>query len=146
MKLIKILSAAPGSGKTTYIKNNFPDAVICSADHYFTDEAGNYNFDINKLYQAHLTCQKKFFDALEQNAPLIIIDNTNTRIKEIREYAEPAKKANYEVEVIFIITPTHIAHQRNTHGVPLETIEKMAERLENSINLCLYKHSIIKNN
>lgn len=140
------MSAAPGSGKSTYIKNNFPDAIICSADHYFLDENNNYNFDAKKLYQAHLTCQKKFLDALETCAPLIVIDNTNTRLRDIREYAEPAERAGYEVKVIFIMTPPHIAHQRNTHGVPLERVAQMAQRLENTISLCLYKHLIIKNN
>lgn len=52
----------PGSGKSTLsdrIARLYELTVVCSADEYFTDENGKYNFDINKRPAAHEACQKK---------------------------------------------------------------------------------------
>jgi len=120
-----------GGGKSTYIRKNFPaDAVICSADHFFNDKkTGEYNFNPKLLGLAHKTCNSKFKKALLKKAPLIVVDNTNTTLREIRPYVMAAKHAGYEVEVIRIDTPVDVAHKRNSHGVPLEAIQRMADRM-----------------
>jgi ABC-type dipeptide/oligopeptide/nickel transport system ATPase component len=60
-KIMFILRGLPGSGKSTLTKailNKYPASVVCSADLYFTNkQTGEYKHDINKLKDAHLTCQ-----------------------------------------------------------------------------------------
>ena len=61
-KIMFINRGLPGSGKSTLssrIRSVYKSAIICSADDYFTDENGIYNFDINKRPLAHEISQKK---------------------------------------------------------------------------------------
>ncbi len=61
-KIMFINRGLPGSGKSTLssrINSVYETAVICSADDFFMDKNGNYNFDINKRPLAHEMAQKK---------------------------------------------------------------------------------------
>lgn len=129
-KKVIILRGISGSGKSTYIKNNIEDhSAICSADHYFIDRVtGNYNFDPMKLHAAHKQCQSKFKSFLEKSQPLVVVDNTNTRIKEMSFYLDNAKEFGYEIEVVRLIVDPEIAMRRNAHGVPPEAILAMHNR------------------
>lgn len=127
---VVIMRSISGGGKSTYIRKNFPDAVICSADHFFSDKkTGEYKFNPKLLGLAHKTCSSKFQKALRNKEPLIVVDNTNTTMREIRPYVMAAKNAGYEVEIVRIDTPVDVAHKRNTHGVPLEAIQRMSDRM-----------------
>lgn len=140
MKQVIIMMGAPGSGKTTYIKNNFPGAIVVSADHYFIKD-GEYRFDHTQLSQAHKQCFDKFNDHISKyaviigDAPIIVVDNTNTRLKELRPYIDLAKDYGYNVKIIAIKCDVNLASSRNVHGVPHETIVKMATGVENTLRL-----------
>ena len=127
MKVI-ILRGVPGSGKSTQTKK-YPDAYIVSADHYFMDDKGVYRFDMAKIGAAHGQCKGRFEAALKALKPLIIVDNTNTTVKELKFYVEAAKTAGYEVEIVRIDCDPEVAAKRNVHGVPKSSIFKMAARL-----------------
>ena len=129
-KKVIIIRGISGSGKSTYIKNNIEDTRhICSADHFFIDPvSGTYNFDPIKLHAAHKFCQNKFKSFLEREFPVVVVDNTNTRIKEMRFYLDTAKDFGYEVEVVRLIVDPEIAKRRNVHGVPPEAIQAMHDR------------------
>ena len=61
-KVMIINRGLPGSGKSTLsrsIKSSYEDSIVCSGDDYFMDSNGNYNFDQNLLFEAHLSAQKK---------------------------------------------------------------------------------------
>lgn len=118
-----------GSGKSTYINKHFPDALVCSADHYFIDETGNYNFDRRKLGAAHGECKETFKKALAKREPLIVVDNTNTMVKEMTPYVKPAKRQGYRVECVRLVVPVEVAHARNVHGVPYGAVKAMIERM-----------------
>jgi uridine kinase len=66
LKIMIIMRGLPGSGKST-LANKIMDkyretsvCAMCSGDEYFTDKStGKYNFDVNKLKDAHGYAQKK---------------------------------------------------------------------------------------
>lgn len=131
MKKLIVMCAVPGSGKSTYIKANYPDACVVSSDFYFMRN-GVYEFDRAELGAAHSQCFNNFTKALEDNIELIVVDNTSTTMKEINTYAKPANEKGYEIEVVVLQCPTHKAFARNVHGVPLDVIEAMATRIKNT--------------
>lgn len=131
-KTVYIMVGASGSGKSTWIKNNVPNALVCSADHFFYNKDGVYNFNPTLLGVAHGDCASKFNAAMDNDEITeVVVDNTNTRLKEIRPYAMLAKQ--YGVNVVFVrfTVPPHICAERNSHGVPLEAVHAMYERCVN---------------
>lgn len=129
MRKVVIMRGASGSGKSTYVKKHFPDAVVCSADSYFVDSEGNYNFDPTKLGDAHGQCKRSFKDALDRSQPLVVVDNTNTTLRELQPYLQMAKAHGYEVEVVRVETPLDVAAARNVHGVPFDAVKRMKGRM-----------------
>ena len=135
-KTVKIIRGISGVGKSTYVMMNEVVAkaeerrIACSADDYFVNEQGQYEFDGRKLPMAHQWCWGKFIDAIGEGRN-IIVDNTNTQPWEYENYIKLAKLFDYEVEIIHI-TPKGLTNEelakRNTHGVPLESIEQMRIR------------------
>jgi predicted kinase len=146
-----ILRGLPGSGKSTLsnkiIQNKKCDSVICSADHFFYNgkemTPENYKYDQNLVGAAHNYCLDKFLISIENGIPLIIVDNTNTKISDFKAYVELAIKNNYlyEIHSIFGITPEK-SFERNTHNVPLEVCKKMFNRF-NKINHILINKQMI---
>lgn len=128
-KRMVIMRGPSGSGKSTYTGKHFPNAVVCSADHYF-ERSGPYNFDRNKLGAAHGYCKGKAETYLKKGAPLVVVDNTNTQLREMKPYVQLAEKYGYDVEFVRLETPVEIAAGRNTHGVPEEAVQRMAARME----------------
>ena len=105
-----------GSGKSTWIRNNYPDATVVSADHI--------------LGEAHNQCLRKFVGLCEQNDyGVIIVDNTNIQVYEITPYYRIAEAFGWEVEIVCLMVHPDIAFKRNIHNVPEEIIHKMARNL-----------------
>ncbi len=128
------MCAIPGAGKSTYIQNNFLDAYVVSADHYFMRD-GVYEFDRNQLGRAHGECYRYFMEAVTAGLELIVVDNTNTTMREINTYANPAKDHGYEIEVVVLPVDAELGYNRNVHGVPFDTIQKMANRIGNTVGV-----------
>jgi predicted kinase len=120
-----------GAGKSTFIKKNYPKAVVCSADNFFINEDGVYVFDPKKIKEAHQFCQKVFFDAVESSQALVVVDNTNTQLWEFKTYIDVAKEHQYKISVIRIVIDPKKAAERNRHGVPEEVVVRMSSRFEN---------------
>lgn len=142
-KVCIILRGVSGSGKTTvseylsYLYNRgIPTenklCVVCSADEYFVNENGEYKFDRQKIGHAHNYCRNKFENALNLNAELIVISNTNCSEKEIQPYIDRAREANYSI-ISLVIENRH--GSENIHGVPIDTLNGQEQRLKNSIKL-----------
>jgi uridine kinase len=92
-KSIIIIRGASSAGKTSFA-NLIPDAVICSADDYFYDDHGNYNWDASKLSYAHALCRDKFDEALKDDTiNNIVIANVNSKPSEWSYYETQGKKA-----------------------------------------------------
>jgi len=129
---VTILIGISGSGKSTMIKSELGDTIICSADKHFTDEKGNYNFNPTQLGDAHAAC---FYDAVEavRNGLGVVIDNTNTSIAEISPYIALANAYQAELRIVVIRCDAGVAAGRNKHGVPEKAIRGMASRLDGTL-------------
>ena len=139
MSKMMILRGVSGCGKSTkanelYCLQRNLDAKICSADQYFVRPDGAYSFNPKELGLAHAWCQHQARQAVMDRIPLVIIDNTNTQHWEMEPYRQIARDYNYEVEVIVVgqrdEESLKLYASRNKHGVPYETIVKMAARWE----------------
>lgn len=119
-----ILIGVSGSGKSTFAKSL--GIKVVSADDYFMID-GRYEFDVNKLAEAHAYCLKQYVE-LCQSGKDVIVDNTNTSLVEIAPYVALGQ-AYGEVECIFIDADWKLAAKRNSHGVGYQTIERMGERI-----------------
>lgn len=133
-----LLRGLPGSGKTFTAdilseKGKYP---VLSADKYFDDQYGNYNWNPSKIKDAHngvwtelhhwmQWSQKNWLH--EYDTFKIFVANTFTQEWELQPYYELAKKYHFNV-VCLICENRHDGV--NVHGVPDSTIEKMKNRFE----------------
>jgi NEDD4-binding protein 2 len=144
MRKLKIMRGVSGSGKSTKsreIVRQFEEenpegkTIICSADGFFIDSrTGKYVFDAKKLGQAHAWCKGQVYAAMKLGVDLILVDNTNTQKWEYQPYLDMAYAFKYDTEEIIVgsLDDDSLLEyaERNEHGVPLEAIQRMANRFE----------------
>lgn len=127
-----LLRGLPGSGKSSLGEiilhcpgSNTPD--VLSADNFFMDDKGIYNFDATKLKQAHNDCQQKCAERMKLEISRIVIANTFTEKWEMDSYYEMAERYKYRVHTV-IVENRH--ESKNIHGVPDEKLGQMKNRFE----------------
>lgn len=113
---------------------NVVSSIHLEADMFFIDRDGNYKYNSKNIKQAHQWCRNSFENAIKVETDLIVVSNTFTQKWEFLEYIKVAKAAGYEIEVMIPDTPwandPQQCFERNTHGVPLETIKRMMAKME----------------
>jgi predicted kinase len=125
-----LLRGLPGSGKSSLgdiiLRNpNSNPLDVLSADNFFIDDKGVYNFDGSKLKQAHNDCQQKCAERMKLEISRIVIANTFTEDWEMETYYEMAKRYKYRVHSV-IVENRH--GSTNIHNVPEEKLEQMKNR------------------
>lgn len=128
MTKVTILRGISGAGKSTFTKTHLPNAVVASADHYF-GHGDNYKFDHTKLGKAHDFCYDTFTAAVDSGRE-VVVDNTNTKLKEFKRYLDYAAKKGCTVEVVRLKVDPKVAAARNVHGVPYDTVMNMQNRFQ----------------
>jgi len=124
-KLLYLIRGIPGSGKTTFAESI--SDYVASADQYFEDEEGNYQFEASLLSQAHGWCHRKVTRWLVNGIDRVAVANTFTQKWEMEQYFKLAEMYGYEVHSI-IVENRHGGE--NVHGVPHNKVEEMRERFE----------------
>ncbi len=127
-----LLRGLPGSGKSTLAKiilqlptNTEPE--VLSADDFFVDSDGNYNFDVTKIREAHNYCQFRCSERMRQQKSRIVVANTFTQEWEMESYFDMAKRYNYRVHTV-IVENRHGGE--NVHGVPEDKLQQMKDRFQ----------------
>ncbi len=136
MKKTIIMCGAPGSGKSTLSRSLAKDnnAVICSADDFHVWWGnGVYDWSASRQKYAHDFCKYLFLQAVSLGKN-VIVDNTNTKLSDMRPYINISKENGYQL--IFIEPETSWRYnaeecfKKNTHNVPLETIQRMITQIK----------------
>jgi len=68
-------------------------------------------------------------EAIRNKAPLIIVDNTNTKFSDLSYYVSEASNNNCDFSIFQFHVDPQEAFERQKHGVPLKTLELMATRI-----------------
>ncbi len=136
-KTMIILRGLPGSGKSTFAKlleimngvgmDGSRRVIVCCADDYMVDKAGNYQFDPKKLGFAHQSCREKAEWCADNSVPTIVIANTNTKRDEFKDYEKIAEEHGYTV---FVLTVNNMHGSKSVHNVPDESLQKMRDRFQ----------------
>lgn len=136
-----LMRGCPGSGKSTRAKERARrsrelglSVVIVSADDYFVDADGRYEFDGRRLNEAHKQCFDGFVDGLFHGFDVVILDNTNIKFSEFELYLKVASLAGRDI-IIDGRAPKDDAevlewHRRNVHGVPFDKVQSRARQWE----------------
>lgn len=127
-----LLRGLPGSGKSTLAKiilqlRSTDEPEVLSADDFFEDKKGDYNFDSSKLKEAHNYCQFRCSERMRQQKARIVVANTFTQEWEMDEYFKMAERYNYRVHTV-IVENRH--GNENVHGVPEDKLQQMKNRFQ----------------
>jgi predicted kinase len=127
-----LLRGLPGSGKTTLAKiilqlRSTDEPEVLSADDFFEDKEGDYNFDPTKLKEAHNYCQFRCSERMRQQKAKIVVANTFTQEWEMDEYFKMAERYNYRVHTV-VVENRH--GNENVHGVPEDKLQQMKNRFQ----------------
>ena len=103
---------------------------------------------------AHEYCFNKFKTAMNKGASIIVVDNTNIKLKHFRSYLDYTIRDNirnfniawdYKIKIVEPKTwwkwNSYQLYKRNTHGVPIETIKR---NLKNWDNILFYRKNRAK--
>lgn len=113
----------PGSGKSSLARLLAPGHAYAADD--FFEKDGGYDFDREKLGEAHAWCQERVEADLAGGVPYVAVHNTFSKAWEAKAYY--ALAANYGYSVFVIEAQNDFG---NVHGVPASTIEAMRDRWE----------------
>ena len=125
-----LLRGLPGSGKSTLAKiilqvRSTDEPEVLSADDFFINEDGEYDFDSQKIKEAHNYCQFRCSERMRQQKAKIVVANTFTQEWEMDEYFKMAERYNYRVHTV-IVENRH--GNENVHGVPEDKLQQMKNR------------------
>lgn len=128
-----ICKGVSGVGKSSFTELIAEPKAVCSADKFFIDKEGNYNFDATKLGQAHAYCRQQFYSALiDQSIRNIIIDNTNCKSSDYSYYVKEAE--DHGMRVIYVVLEKR--HDgKNVHNVPDHVLERQENNLKQNLKL-----------
>lgn len=142
-----------GSGKSTTAEELAEgEESIFSTDTFFTSDEGEYNFDIDRMEEAHQWNQDRVRAAVEEGLNPIIVDNTTVQAWEAKPYVEAAIDAGYDIEVVEPDSPwwqdfgpdmsddelldlAETLAEKNTHGVNEDITLKMLTKWEHDITV-----------
>ena len=143
-KRFYIMHGLPGSGKSTkaHLLAGQQGRVFSADDYHVMVGNGKYDWKPENVGKAHSWNQKRALAAFDANVSIIVIDNTNTTLKEMRAYLPHIKQAmelGYKVSIEEPDTEWAFdieeCFKRGTHNVPKVTLQKMYDRYVHNVDV-----------
>ncbi len=132
MNTLTIIRGVPGAGKSTLasmLENE--NTKVVSADHYFINDKGEYNWKASEIGAAHSACQFNAYALLDAGFN-VVVDNTSSTNREILVYTKIAEALGAKV-VSVIVENRH--GNDSIHEVPQVVRERMEANIMQSIKL-----------
>jgi predicted kinase len=132
-----IMRGLPGSGKSTKAKKlaGNQGQVFSADDYHVMMGNGKYDFRPENVGKAHSWNQRRAYAAVEAGVPIVVIDNTNTTLREMRAYRKHMKLAmlmGYTISIEESDTEWAFnideCEKKGTHNVPRNVLEAMYNR------------------
>jgi predicted kinase len=150
-KTLYLMRGVSGSGKSTQARTLGAGGVVLSTDDFFMQE-GRYVYDSSQIVRAHQWNQQRSEEAMWRGISPIVIDNTMVKAWEGKPYVEQALRYGYQIKIAEPDSPqwkkfkpglsdeelallAQELGQKNTHGVPPETIGRMLRGWEPGIRV-----------
>lgn len=138
-QILTIMRGIPGSGKSTEAKRIVGNGSIHSTDDVIEAKGDYREFfakmveanDFIELSRAHSTNVKNAIKSMKNGKSPVIIDNTNIKLNDAKQYVVAALNLGFDdanIKIVDVGTGGLTADQlakRNTHEVPLSTIVRM---------------------
>ena len=146
-KTIIIIRGLSGSGKSTFadvICGDDDTKIAVSADDFFVDEQGNYNFNPEQIAEAHDWCKDQVRAYLLEGFETICVANTFTKRWEVEPYLQIASENNCNVHVVSLFDAGMNDAQlaaRCVHNVPINSIRSQRKRWEMDVFRETYTHN-----
>ena len=122
---IYLIRGVPGSGKSSLAQTICgPNGRIFEADQFFVED-GEYQFDIDELFRAHLWCFSSFREAIISDLDTVIVSGTFLTIKKLRPYVKECANIGIMPQII-----TCEANFGDVHNVPDYVKERHKQRFD----------------
>jgi len=137
-KIVIILRAPPGAGKTTFasflremIKHTQITTTYVSMDAIRESEGRKFSY--TNLQEDVRKMDRMFDAAVEGGINIIILDNTHSREWEYARKKDKAERYGYTVFLIEVQSDFWTCLRRQKHGVPFYKMQEMFDRWESPI-------------
>lgn len=133
-KELVLMRGLPGSGKSTKAKKIAGNVgVVYSTDDFFMIN-GKYMYDSKLIGDNHQKNFARTVEAMKEGKPLIIVDNTNIKLWEMKKYVIAGEELGYQIRIEQADAPWAFnfkqCAKRNNHEVPEQTCKKMLDNYE----------------
>ena len=126
-----IMVGLPGSGKSTYIKEELPKSINIISQDYIRQELGIMKDDEHKAIgnseqekEVTKICLERIDKEIEERHDFVI-DNTNIKAGRVQNYYDKLKKVGANVKIVIIDTPKDICKERRKEHIPEKVIDDM---------------------
>lgn len=141
-RVMILMRGAPGSGKSHLAKTvldrtmdgDYGNHIFSTDDFFYDNRAKQYNFDRQKLPEAHEKNQFRVTQRALNGWSPIIVDNTNVKLWEMFPYVKEGIKNGYLIRILEPNTPWSQSvgqlSKRNKHQVNGDAISRMLINFE----------------
>jgi predicted kinase len=140
MSDIVFLVGLPGTGKSTWVRENYPDATIISSDNIIEKIAEETNSTYNAVFRTHMKEADKqtfseFAQAVNDDVETIVVDRTNMSTNSRNRFLSKIDINEHHLMAVVFCAPEKSEWDRRLDGrlgktIPWEVIERMADSFE----------------